>query len=135
MNQKTLIALGAMIVLGILAVVTMKAPPKGERVGPRERPIAAFKADDVKELELSSNAGKDKVPIKRDGAGWKITQPAENAADNALVKTAVEQLEKLQFGDLVTEKKEKFADLEVSDDKGAHVIARGDGGKVLLDAW
>src|SRR5205823_6856822 len=46
-----------------------------------------------------------------------------------------EQLEKIQFGDLVTEKKEKAADFEVSDDKGAHVVAADAGGKPLFDGW
>src|SRR4051812_36623552 len=122
MNQKTLIALGAMATIAVLAFLTMKAPPKGERSGPRERPIAAFKAADVKELELTSNNGKDKTTIKQAGSLWQITAPATYSADQSMVKTAVEQLEKLSFGDLVTEKKEKFTEMEVGDDKGAHVV-------------
>lgn len=135
MNQKTLIALGAMAVVAILAVVTMRAPQKGERVGPRQRPIAALKAEAVKELEITANNAKDKVAFKLDGGLWKMTAPAPQPADQSQLKTAIEQLEKTQFGDLVTEKKERFADLEVSEEKGAHVVARDGGGKVLLDAW
>jgi hypothetical protein len=135
MQQKTLIALGALVVIAVLAWVTLRAPEKGQRVGPPPRPIAAFKATDVKELEVSSNNGKDHTVMKWADAHWSLTAPSPFNADQQAAKTAVEQLEKIGFGDIVTENAAKFADLEVSDDKGAHVIARGDGGKVLFDAW
>jgi hypothetical protein len=135
MQQKTLIALGALGALAIAAWLTLRAPEKGQRIGPPPRPIAAFKTVDVKELDLASNGGKDHVVLKYEGGAWRLTQPAPHAADQQLVKTAVEQLEKTTFADVVTENTEKFKDLEVSDDKGAHVIARGEGGKVLFDAW
>ena len=135
MNQKTLVALSAMVVIAILAFVSMRRPEKGEHVGPRERPIPAVKAADVKVLELTANGGKDRTTLSRDGDGWKMTAPAAHPADATAIKGALDQLEKVGFGDLVTEKKEKFADLEVSDDKGVHVVARGDGDKVLFDGW
>lgn len=135
MQRKTLIALGALVVIAFLAFLTLRSPDKGERRGPKPRPVAAFKAADVKELELSSNNGRDRVSLRREGDRWKITAPGTWDAEQSLIKAALEQLEKLSFGDLVTEQPANFANLEVSDDKGAHVVARGDGGKVLLDAW
>src|SRR5579883_1876775 len=104
MQQKTLIALGALLVIGILAFVTMRAPEKGEQVGPKPRPMAALKAADVKELDLTANNGKDQIVLKNEGGTWKIAAPpfATTLADQTLVKTAVEQLEKISFGDLVT---------------------------------
>jgi hypothetical protein len=135
MNQKTLVALSAMVVIAILAFVSMRRPPKGEHVGPRERPIAALKAADVKVLEIAANGGKDKTTLTRDGDAWKMTAPAAHPADANAVKAALDQLEKAAFGDLVTVKKVMFADLEVRDEKGVHVVARGDGGKGLFDGW
>jgi hypothetical protein len=137
MQQKTLIALGAFVVIGVLAFLTLRAPDKGERSGPKLRPIPALKAADVKEIDLTANNGKDQVVLKAAGGGWKIVAPPfpTNQADQSLVKTAVEQLEKISFGDLVTQKAEKFEDLEVSDGKGAHVVAKDAGGKVLFDGW
>ena len=35
MQQKTLIALGALVAIGLLAFITLRAPEKGERTGPR----------------------------------------------------------------------------------------------------
>ncbi len=137
MQQKTLISLGALLAIGVLAWLTLRAPQKGQRVGPPPRPIAAFKAADVKELEISSDHGKNHVVLKLDGAAWQVTQPQAWRADQSLVKNAVDQLEKVSFGDLVTENTAKLGELEVSDDKGAHVIARGagPGNSVLFDAW
>ncbi len=135
MQRNTWIALGALIALGVLAFITLRTPEKGQRVGPAARPIAALKAADVKQLECISANGKDRVVIDNDAGFWRISTPAPFPADQGMVKTAVEQLEKLGFGDVVTENAGKFGELEVSDDKGAHVIARGDGGKVLFDAW
>jgi hypothetical protein len=137
MQQKTLIAVGALLVLGILAVLTLRAPEKGERTGPRPRPIAALKAADIKELDMTSGGGKDHIVMKLDNGSWKIAAPTFQTpqADQSLMKTAVEQLEKLSWGDLVTQKKEKQAELEVSDDRGAHVVAKDAAGKVLFDGW
>src|SRR5437870_12717954 len=135
MNTKTLIAISAMAVIAILAFVTLRAPQKGERTGPRQRPMAAMKAADVKELAIASNGGKDAVTLKLDGKDWKMVKPMEYPADQPLAKTALEQLEKIAFADLVSEKKDRFADYEVSDDKGAHVVAKDAGGKPLFDGW
>src|SRR4051794_25275476 len=99
MQQKTLIALGALIVLGGLALLTLHAPEKGERTGPRPQPIASLKAADVKELELTSTGQTTK--LEKEGGGWKIVAPKfqTDLADQSLVKTAVDQLEKLTWGD------------------------------------
>ncbi|MSP62323.1 MAG: DUF4340 domain-containing protein [Myxococcales bacterium] len=133
MQQKTLIALGALAAIAIAAWLTLRAPEKGQRIGPPPRPQAALKASDVKELELTTN-GKDKVILKLDGTTWKLTAPGAFVADQPSVKTAVEQLEKTTYGDIVTELPAKHAEFEVSDDKGAHVVAKDAAGKVLFDA-
>src|SRR5262245_37125196 len=103
MQQKTIIALAALAVVALASYLTLRAPDKGERIGPRPRPVPAFKATAVKELELTSNGGKDAVKLKHDNNSWMITAPGQWRADQNLVKTAVEQLEKLGFGDVVTQ--------------------------------
>ena len=55
MQRKTLIALVASVLLGIAAFLTWRAPEKGTRTGPRPRPVPAFKAADVKQLELQTS--------------------------------------------------------------------------------
>lgn len=137
MRRNTWIAIGAMVVIGVLAVITLREPPKGERVGPRPRPMAAFTAEAVSTLELTNGETKTTVALKRDDAdkGWSMTAPAPFRADQQLAKAAVEQLAKITWGDVVSVRKEKHADLGVSDDKGIHVVAKDASGKALFDGW
>ena len=133
MDKKTLYALVALAVAVGAAIYVKSQPQKGEVRGPRPRPIAAVKAGDVKEIEISQNAGKDKVVLKLDGK-WRITAPAQHDADQSLAKTALEQLEKVEFADVVTEKTEKFGEFEVEGEKGCRVVAKDGAGKALFDA-
>ncbi len=135
MEQKTLLALGALGAIALATFLTLRAPEKGQRVGPPPRPIAALKATDIKELELTSSNGKDHVVLKYDGNKWALTVPGNFPADQSMVKTAIDQLEKVSFGDIVTENAAKFGDLEVNAEKGAHVVAKDGASKVLFDAW
>ena len=134
MQKKTLMALGALAALGLLAFLTMRAPEKGTKVGARPRPFPAFKTTDVAEVDLSSK-DKEHVVIHKDGAFWKITKPSAFSADQITVKNTIDMLEKMSFADVITESPGKFGEMEVSDDKGAHVIAKDGSGKVLMDAW
>lgn len=133
MQRNTLIALAVLAVIAIAAFLTLRAPEKGERRGPQARPVAAFKAADVKQLELASN--KEQIVLRAEGTAWKIASPGTWNCDPNVIKSALDQLEKLKFGDPVTTKPERYADLEVSDDKGTHVVAKDAAGKVLLDGW
>ncbi|HEX2570177.1 MAG TPA: DUF4340 domain-containing protein [Polyangia bacterium] len=135
MQRKTLIALVASVLLGIAAFFTWRAPEKGTRTGPRPRPVAAFKATDVKQLELQTSDNRGQVVLKLEGATWKVTAPSAWSADQTTVKGAVDQLERLSFGDILTENPARFADFEVDDKKGAHVVVKDGAGKVLLDGW
>jgi hypothetical protein len=135
MQRKTLIALVAAALLGIAAFLSWRAPEKGTRMGPRPRPAPAFKAADVKQLELQTSDNRGQVVLKLDGATWKMTAPNEWKADQTTVKGAVDQLERLSFGDIVTENPARFADFEVDDKKGSHIVAKDGSGKVLLDGW
>lgn len=135
MQRKTLIALVASVLLGIAAFVTWRAPEKGTRTGPRPRPVPAFKATDVKQLELQTSDNRGQVVLKLEGAAWKVTAPSAWTADQTTVRGAVDQLERITFGDVVTENPARFADFEVDDKKGSHVVVKDGSGKVLLDGW
>jgi hypothetical protein len=47
----------------------------------------------------------------------------------------VDALEKMKWGDITTQQKDRHADLEVSDDKAVHVVAKDSGGGVLADLY
>ena len=135
MEKKTLIALVAVVALTALAVFSMRAPEKGDRVGERARPVAEIKAERVASLEVAQPGGKDKVTLTKKGDKWQVTSPYDKPAEAGAVKTAVESLEKLKWGDITTEQKSRHAELEVSDDKAVHVVAKDAGGAVLADVY
>jgi hypothetical protein len=74
MEKRTLYALVAFFVLGLGAFLVMRQPDKGDRVGPKPRPVAAFKAADIQTLEVTSEK-QEKVTLEKAGTTWRIKQP------------------------------------------------------------
>jgi hypothetical protein len=134
MEKRTLYALVAFFVLGLGAFLVMRQPDKGDRVGPKPRPVAAFKAADIQTLEVTSEK-QEKVTLEKAGTTWRIKQPQDWAADGAAVKSLTDALEKLAFGDMVTEGKDKHDEMQVAEGKADRVVAKGAGGKVLADLF
>lgn len=135
MEKKNLFALGALIALVALAFYAMRTPEKGERVGEKPRAIAEIKASDIATLEIIQPGGSDKVTLTKKGEKWQVTAPYDKPADQSAAKSAVEALEKIKWGDITTQQKERHADLEVSDDKAVHVIAKDGAGAALADLF
>ena len=135
MEKKTLYALVAFVALSVAAVVSLRSPDKGERVGERPRAVAEIKAGSVGTLEVSQPGDKDKVTLVKKGDKWQVTAPYDKPADPSTAKTAAEALEKVRWGDLVTQQKGRHAEFEVSDDKAVHVVAKDTGGAVLADLY
>ena len=132
MEKKTLFALVAVVALGAGAYFAMRAPEKGERVGPAPRPVATFKSAEVTHLELTTEKQEKTTLDKKDGAG-RVTAPHDWPADQAGVKSLLDGLDKLAFGDIVTENKDKHEELGVVDGKAAHLVAKSASGKTLAD--
>jgi hypothetical protein len=131
MNRKTLTAIAAVAVLGIIAIFVLRQPQKGERTTDRpDRPFAKLSAGDVDTLEVTK-AG-TKAVIKKEGGKYKVTAPVPYAADESVAKSAFEAVEKLDFTDLVTEQASKQAEFDVDDAKAVHLTAKK-GDKVLVD--
>ena len=131
MNRKTLLALATFAGLGILAIVALTRPDKGERTSDRKRPIARMDTADVETIEVTKG-GAISI-IKSEGGKYKVTAPVPYAADEAVAKAAFEGVKKMDVSDLVTEKKEKHAEFEVDDKSGIHLVVKAKGGKVLAD--
>jgi Domain of unknown function (DUF4340) len=114
MEKRTLAAVVVFLLLGIGGYAAMRAPQKGERRGPPPRPFASIKAADITGLETTNQKGEKTTLARKDGT-WRITSPGDWAADASAVKTLTEGIEKLSFGDVVTENAGKQAELEVGD--------------------
>jgi hypothetical protein len=131
MNRKTLLALATFAVLGILAIVALKRPEKGERTADSPRPVARLNTADIETLEVTKN-GVTTV-LKSEGGKYQVVAPVAYAADESVAKAAFEGLGKMDVSDLVTEQKAKHAEFELDDKSGIHVVVKGKGGKVLAD--
>src|SRR6185503_10715438 len=102
MNRKTLLALATFAGLGILAVIALTRPDKGERTSDRQRPIARMDTADIGSIEVTK-AGATSI-VKNEGGKYKVTAPVPYAADEAVAKAAFEGVKKMNVADLVTEK-------------------------------
>jgi hypothetical protein len=121
MNRKTALAFGAFVLLSVVAFIALRAPEKGERRGDKPRPMAKLGAADFDTLEVTRN--KATTVLQKDGGKYKVTSPVSYAADENAAKAAFEAIEKLDFGDIVTDQKAKQAEFEVGDD-GLRVVAK-----------
>lgn len=121
MNRKTALAFGAFVLLSVVAFIALRAPEKGERRGDKARPVAKLAAADFDTLEVTRN--KATTVIQKDGGKYKVASPVAYVADENAAKAAFEAIEKLDFGDIVTDQKAKQAEFEVGDD-GLRVVAK-----------
>ena len=122
MNRKTLTAVAIFGALIVIAVVVLRQPEKGQRVGERPRPIPKLAAGTFDTLTVTKGAST--TTIKKEGDKYKITAPVVYPADDNVGKQAFESVEKLEFGDLVSEQKSKHAEFEVDDAKGVKVVVK-----------
>jgi hypothetical protein len=130
MNRKTLLALGAFVVLVIIAIVAIRQPEKGERASDRTRPIPPLDVAQITTIDVTK-AGAT-TTIKKEGDVYRVTAPVAYAADPAAAKAAFEGLGKMDVSDLVTDQTAKQAEFEVDDKSGLRVVAKHDG-QVLAD--
>jgi hypothetical protein len=133
MNRKSLTAVGVFVVLGLVALVALRQPEKGERATDRERPLAKISAAELDTLQITR--GGATTVVKREAGKLTVTAPVNYPGDDTGGKAAFEAVEKLTLADLVTENKAKQAEFEVDDAKAIHVVAKAEkaGGKVLAD--
>ncbi len=130
MNRKTVTALGAFVVLAIIAFVTLRQPEKGERASDHPRPLPTLNPVEITTLDVTR--GGVTTTIKNEGGIYKVIAPVSYPADQATAKNAFEALGKMDVTDLVTQQDAKQAEFEVDDKSGVRLVAKHDG-KVLAD--
>lgn len=125
MNRKNLTALIVLAVLIVVAVVVLRQPEKGQRVGERPRPLPKIAVGSFDSLAVTK-AGAT-TTIKKDGDKFKVVTPVQYPADENVAKQAFEAVEKLDFGDVVSDQKAKHAEFELDDAKALKVaVKKGD---------
>lgn len=132
MERRNQLALGVFFVLGVAVYMLYSAPERGQRVGERPRPIPRLAKEQIKKVTLTAK-GKT-VVLERAAAGWRVAAPVQYPADKYASETVERKLEKLEFGDMITERKEKHAAFEVASDKAVRVQV-SDGKTTLADFY
>jgi hypothetical protein len=89
--------------------------------------------EQVTELRISA-PGKKAVTLVKEGDVWKLTAPLKADADKDAVDTALTKLGELESVSVAATKQENHERLEVTENKGVHVVARG-GDKTLANIW
>jgi hypothetical protein len=130
MNRKTLIAGLVFAGLILATVLLMRSPEKGTRTAESsQRPIAKLTEGSFDTLEVTK--GKVTTVIKKDGDSYKIVQPISYPADKDGAKTAFEAMTKLDFSDVVSDKKDRHGEFELGDDGLRVAVKKGD--RLLAD--
>jgi hypothetical protein len=131
-----LAAAGAFVVLGLLALATLRRPQPAERAASRARPAARLGPHDFDTLEVHRTQDRDSwTTLHRTPSEVRVAAPVDYPADPPAGAAAFAAIEKLDFLDLVTDRPERYADSQVDAGKGIRVIARkgGQGGSAVLD--
>ncbi len=103
-------------------------------------PKVEIKDDDIKAIDkiVLNKAGEDggapvDIELTKSGEDWKVTKPVEAKANQANVKSLLENLKTLKVSEQIDATATGYAKYGVSDDKGLHaVFSKGTG--VVLDA-
>ncbi|WP_224245392.1 DUF4340 domain-containing protein [Hyalangium gracile] len=119
MKKGTLVAIGVFAVL-LLLFLTTRERQVSEGVTKLE--LSGLEKDAISGLEFS---GPRSATLRKEGDAWVVIDPAKpdtkHPADEVQVRSALDSLPALNSSELVTERAEKHAELEVDDAHGSKV--------------
>jgi hypothetical protein len=118
MNKTTLLAVAIFVALAAVAVTTMREKP--------ERGITriSFTALEPARVDRVDIAGPNPIELRRIGDVWKV---GDKVADADAASGLLESVTRMQSTELTSRKRERYADLQVDNGKGAHVQLFGKG--------
>jgi hypothetical protein len=119
MKKSTLIALVVFLALGAGVLLSQQGRP--------ERGITRISFTDVAldGIDRVNVAGEKPIELRKENGEWML--PNGKRADSAAVTRMLESIVRTESSDLVSQNPERFADLEVTEEKGATVKAFASG--------
>ncbi len=127
--KRTLIALGIFAVLLVAVLLTRE---EQVNVGVAKLELPRLEKAKVTSIEVS---GASAAKLLREGSGWVVVDPKrpeqKHAAEQLQVDSALDAIADFRAGELVTEKAERHAELEVDDAKGLKVKVAAEGGQLF----
>jgi hypothetical protein len=130
------LAIASVVLIALVGLTVWKMSARDAEVSPpatAEVKLPSFTRDQIDELEISAPE-RESVKLVKQAEQWKLAAPLSAEADETAVKTALDKLSELDITGVAATNDKNHERLEVSAEKGTHVIARG-GGKTLLDAY
>ncbi|MDD9946913.1 MAG: DUF4340 domain-containing protein [Myxococcales bacterium] len=139
MSKKLMIALGVLVVLAGMTLVQLNArEAEDSRGADISVELPKMEKDSIDRLEVKPPEKEAvtlvKDPSSEEGKGWKVSAPVEAKAATTALETALGKLAGLEVTAVAATRKENHELLEVTQDKGIHVVAK-QGDKVLADLW
>jgi hypothetical protein len=144
-ETKLYVALGLLGVLGGGLYLQNKKEAEASAKHTLSGQAAALPKIDIKEDDLKgidkivlNKAGEDggapvDVELTKSGEDWKLTKPLEAKANQANVKSLLENLKALKVSEQIDGSAASYAKYGVADDKGLHAVF-SKGSSVVLDA-
>lgn len=134
MSSKIMIALGALAVIVGLTVMQFRAEEAADqRAQTQAISLPKIDVDQVDRLEIDAPEKGHVVLVKQD-EGWSLSEPVQAKASQTAVEGTLQKLGELEATGVAANKTAHHATLEVSADKGTHLVAK-QGEKVLADLW
>jgi hypothetical protein len=135
--MKNLIAIGVLVVLGIVAAITFREKPNTEKEKVKESitPVDADKVDTIKVVRqegIGDKKEEEKYTLKKTKDTWRMVEPVDFAVVASTVESMLKALSELRVIDIISEKPESHAKFAVDDKDGVKVTAMA-GNTVLLD--
>jgi hypothetical protein len=148
MNAETKLyaAIGVLAVLGGALFLTNKKQKEEEATytlagQSASLPKLAITEDDIKAIDkvvLTKSAGEDggaptEVELTKKGDDWRVTKPVDAEANQANVKSLLDNLKSLKVSELIDASKTSYDKFKVGDNQGLHAVFTK-GGTTVLDA-
>ncbi len=134
-DKKLYAAIGVLSVLGVALFVTNKKQKEEEATytlsgQEAQLPKIAVSDDDVKKIDkitLSKAAGEDggaatEIELVKKGDDWEVSKPVEAKANQANVKSLLDNLKTLKVSELIDPAKTGYEKFKVSDTEGLHAV-------------
>jgi hypothetical protein len=115
MRKGTILAIVVFLGLAAAAYFSLRQP---EERGVHKLSFPGYEKDKVTQLTIT---GPNPVDLKKTDGKWMVSDG--KPADENAVKAAIEAIAKIDSEDVVTSRSDKYADMEVDDTKGTHVVA------------
>lgn len=105
-------------------------------------PKIAITDDDIKAIDkiVLTKAGDDDggvgsdIELTKKGEDWRVSRPVDAGANQANVKSLLDNLKTLKVSELIDAGKGSYDKFKVADGKGLHAVFTK-GGATVLDAW